>query len=253
MTVQFEAEVMDDSATLNVFWPRIREQHPNLVPQPPLPPIREDFGPAPAVTFQLMGPGVGSRFWFVTQDQAEVVQVQKDRFAFNWRKEPVPGGTVGEYPRYAYLRERFASLLNEFQEAVFERGLTPRVAWCEIAYINQIPATFDGNHRRLASILRLVNEVPLPGLPEPEDTAVAERHLLVRDGQPFGRFHINANTAFKIPSNEPIYVLNLTARGTASGAPDQGVLGFMDYGRNLIVHGFRDMTTDQMHAEWGLE
>ena len=201
-----------------------------------------------------MGPGAGSRYWFVTNDDAEVVQVQPDRFAFNWRREPTPGVTVGEYPRYAYIRERFVHLLAEFEGVVRQQGAPFRANWCEIVYVNQIPAiTSEQGRRPLSSILRVVRDVPLHGLPDPEDTAIAQRHVLVRDDQPFGRFHINANAAFKLPALEPIYVLTLTARGTTSGATEDGVLAFMDYGRDLIVHAFRDVTTEQMHAEWGLE
>lgn len=255
LTVQFDGEAMDDAALLNGFWPRIRNRYPRLVMQPPLAPLREDFGPSPpGLSIQLIGPGAGTRYWFLTEDQAELVQVQRDRFAFNWRKETAPGVEVGEYPRYPYVRERFAELFAEFEEAAGQARSGFRINWCEIAYINQIPAASERGHRPLASILRLVQNVPLNGLPNPEDSALVQRHLLLRDDRPFGRFYINANSAFKLPALEPIYILNLTVRGMPSDGPEgDGVLAFMDVGRDLIVNAFRDATTEAMHAEWGLQ
>lgn len=254
MTVQFDGDVIDERATLDGFWPRIRDRYPNLTTQPPLPPMKEDFSPgAPGVSIQLFGPGAGSRYWFASHDQAEVVQVQRDRFAFNWRKEPAPGLIVGEYPRYAYLRERFVELLAEFQQAAGLEDVTDRATWCEIAYINQIGAAAEGGHRPLASILRFVQSIPLPRLPAPQDSAFVQRHRLSRGDEPVGRFHINANAAFKVQTLEPIYVLNLTVRSMTPSAAEGGVMAFMDDGRDLAIQAFRDATTPEMHAEWGLE
>lgn len=44
----------------------------------------------------------------------------------------------------------------------------------------------------------------------------------------------------------------LTARGMPSSPDVEGVLEFADYGRDLIVRTFRDITTDEMHKEWQL-
>lgn len=252
LAVQFAGPVTDDQSTLNGFWPRIRHRYPELVVQPALPPMREDFGPIPGISFQFLNQP-SARYWFLSSDQAEVVQVQGDRLAFNWRKEPMPGTVVGDYPRYPYVRERFAEVLTEFRSYAQDRGTLLPANWCEIAYINQIPALVEGSPRGLGSILRLVNDVPLPGLPNPEDSAFVQRYTLSRGGAAVGRFHMNANAGFKLPAQELTYVVNLTVRGLVASEEEGGIIGFMDDGRDLIVHAFEAATTDEMHAEWGLE
>lgn len=258
MAVQFAAEVAAEGFALNQFWPRIRDRYPKLSAQPALPPMREDFGPNPGVAFQLLGgPVLPSRYWFVSQDDAEVVQVQGDRLAFNWRREPAPGIVVGDYPRYEYVRARFAAVLAEFLDEI-AHAKTPAIPnWCEIAYINQIPATDSNGDLPLASILRLIENPSLEKLPPPEDTSFAQRHVLTRAEKPFGRFHLTAARGLRInqaiPFPEPVYVINLTVRGLVDGPSAEDIMTFMDYGRDLIVHTFRDVTTDKMHDYWGLQ
>jgi hypothetical protein len=75
----------------------------------------------------------------------------------------------------------------------------------------------------------------------------------MRDEKPIGRFYISASAAFKNGTPELVYVLNLTVRGLAAGDTEEDIIAFMDYGRDLIVHTFRDITTDEMHSEWGLK
>jgi uncharacterized protein (TIGR04255 family) len=249
--VQFAGPLVDDQSALNGFWPRIREKYPNLVMQPALPPMREDFGPASGVSFQLLGQ-ISPRYWLASADQADLVQIQADRLAFNWRKEPLPGISVGDYPRYPHIRERFREALAELLAEADARGTTAPPNWCEIAYINHIPAMVDGRKLGLASILRLVNDVPLHQLPEPEDSAFLQRYVLTRDGSPYGRLHINASAAFTLPNQELTYVLTFTVRGLVSGEAQEDVLHFMDDGRDLIIHAFQDATHVEMHEEWGL-
>lgn len=66
----------------------------------------------------------------------------------------------------------------------------------------------------------------------------------------------DASSSRRSPPSEtpikPIYVLTLTVRGMASSPDVEGVLEFADYGRDLIVRTFRDITTDEMHKEWQL-
>jgi uncharacterized protein (TIGR04255 family) len=256
--VQFAGQIGPDGFALNRFWPRIRDRYPDLATQPALPAMREDFGPNPGVAFNLIGgPVLPMRFWFLSSDGSEVVQVQADRLAFNWRREPSPGVIVGDYPRYEHVREKFDAILGEFLDEASESGITAAPNWCEIAYINQVPGRNAEGPMPLSSILRLVQSLPLEKLGPAEDTAFGQRHILMREGQPFGRFYIEANRAMKVnprsPFPEPIYVLSLTTRGLVEGPDKENIIDFMNYGRDLIVHTFRDVITDDMHDDWGLQ
>ncbi len=46
-------------------------------------------------------------------------------------------------------------------------------------------------------------------------------------------------------------VMTLTARGAPRTSNLQGVLEFLDCGREWIVRGFEELTTEYMHGRWG--
>jgi len=250
LAVQLVEPATDDTITLGRFWPRVQGDYPKVEPQPPLPPMSEDFGiPGPSnVSFQILDRPPSARYWLLSADEAELIQVQPDRFAYNWRKGP----TDASYPRYAYLRGRFEDVLRTFIAVVEEQGRTVLPSWCEVTYIN--PIAGNGESRPdLSEILKRIAPEPPSPLPGPEDSNFAERFVLERDGAPFGRFYINASPAFSVVDRLPIYMLTLTARGMASTPDIAGVLDFLDEGRDFIVKSFRDMTTPEMHRKWGLQ
>jgi uncharacterized protein (TIGR04255 family) len=249
MSVQMGQPVTDDALTLGTFWPRVREEYPNVQTQPPLPPMSEDFrlGAPQSITFQLVGQS--SRYWLLSPDATELIQVQPDRFGYNWRKEPVDA----PYPRYRYLRERFHLVFSAFIGSTREKGRTMQPTWCEITYINPIETTdVAGGLANLSSVLRRLAPDHPGNLPPPQDTTFAERFLLTRDGSPTGRLYVSANPATRLQDQMPIYMLTLTVRGMPRTPDADGVYTFLDEGRDLIVRSFRDMTTPEMHAKWGL-
>ncbi|MGI8728857.1 MAG: TIGR04255 family protein [Solirubrobacteraceae bacterium] len=254
LSVQHDGPVIDEVGALADFWPTIREGFPGHQKQPPLPPVLEDFSPpglqAPGVVQFFTGPPQ-DRYWFITDDETRLIQVQPDRFAFNWRQ--VPGREA--YPRYRELRPEFEERYRTFLDCLTVDA--PRPTWCEITYINHVEAQSgaDGLHGPLSRILRGLNpEVTSPTLPPIEDTQLQQRfRILDTTGEPIGRFYLTAVPAFRAPDVVPIYVITLIARGKPADTSLEAVLGFFDFGRDLIVNGFKESTTDEMHRLWGLE
>jgi uncharacterized protein (TIGR04255 family) len=251
ISVQLAGPVADATVTLGQFWPRINGDYPLVETQPVLPPISEDFGPAqlvPSISFQLLGPA--SRYWLLSADATELVQVQPDRFGYNWRKEPVEK----PYPRYRYIRQQFVATFSEFIAAVETAGGTVQPTWCEVTYINPIPSMdADRELPDLSRILRRISPHESSVLPQrPQGTTLAERFLLSRDGVPYGRFYLSVNTGLRRTDQMPMHILTLTARALAASPDLTGVLTVLDEGRDLIVRSFREITTEEMHELWGL-
>lgn len=257
LSVQLSGPAIDEVGVLADYWPSIRADFPQHQKQPPLPRVVEDFS-LPG----QQGAGVGieffqghppSRYWFSSADDTRLVQVQPDRFAYNWRQ--IPGNEV--YPRYRELRPEFEARYAAFLDAVTAGTDGPTPEWCEITYINHVEAksTVAGVHGPLSRILRALNpDVTAPTLPAIEDTHVQQRFRILDDasGSPIGRFYLTAVPAFRTVDAAPIYVITLIARGRPADASMDSVLAFFDRGRELIVNGFRESTTDEMHELWGL-
>lgn len=249
LAVQFAAAVTDDATTLGRFWPRIQERYPIVATQPALPPMLEDFDSTqPQVMFQMLSGPPASRYWLQTSDRAGLLQVQPDRIAYNWRKEP---GDV-PYPRYEHIRREFVDLYDIFGQTCAEQGSELVPTWCEVTYINPIETFSMGGDLDVARILRRLHPFDLLGMGTPEHTSLAEQYVLVRDTGPYGRFYVNVSSGVRLEDNADLLLITLTVRGKASTPDSAGVVAFLDDGRDLIVRGFKDMTTAAMHVEWGL-
>jgi uncharacterized protein (TIGR04255 family) len=187
-SVEFDGDVIDEVGILSEFWRRIDDEFPRHEKQPPILQAAESFDVPPTppdVPIQLMSGLPGQRYWFLTEDQTLIVQVQADRLMFNWRQ------VVGDepYPRYATLAPRFADLLRIFLACDAVDTEIASVAWVELQYVNPIPAEGEhGTHGQLARILNfLVPDPPRDALPAVEDTQVQQRFRITGDdGDPQG-------------------------------------------------------------------
>lgn len=88
-------------------------------------------------------------------------------------------------------------------------------------------------------------------LSEPEDVRLALRFVIPDGaGNPLGRLHITSQPAYRITDGRPILILKLTARGKPDGEGIEGVLRFLNTGREWIVRGFASITSPGMHEIW---
>ncbi len=185
-----------------------------------------------------------SRAWFVSVDKTNLIQIQQDRFAFNWRRIDDK-----EYPRYEQVIAKFEENFRVFQEffVVEELGeleLNQR----EITYINHIPASGAwSQHGELGfAAPLLVGEMRGAFLPEPEDIALQVRYP-IQGGESLSRLYVVANPVDSMPSRDPAFRLTLTARGRLT---DGALRSQLDLGREWIVRGFTEVTSQRMHELW---
>lgn len=236
-------------AHLGLYALRMRDLGYDRIEQhPPLQPAFEHFGrtrPSPRVIIDL-GNRV-ARHWFVAADGNRLVQLQPDRLIHNWRKR----GADDEYPRYETIRATFLQRLEEFVAFTQDENLgelTPNQ--CEVTYVNHIrldPSDSTG----LSQVVGIAGDARTEGfLPAPEERRAAAVYVMTRAADPLGRLHVNARTGLDTDSQEPVVALHLTARGAPLSQGIEGVMGFLDLGREWIVRAFADVTTPTMHSCW---
>lgn len=234
-----------DKKFKNLF-PESEEQPPYRLPI-------ETFGPerySSGLRLEVGGMPLAPRFWFLDKEGTNLLQLQRDWFARNWRKQD----EAGTYIRYATLREAFKGDFSSFVDFVNEEGLG-QVAptQCELTYIDHIlPNEYWTMHGDIANVFEIVDFGRNEFLPEsPEDLRLAMSYLIPGDEGPVGRLHMNVQPAIRKIDNEPIFVVNTTARGAPLGTDMEGVLRFLDIGHEWAVRGFLDVTTSNMHKAWG--
>jgi len=120
--------------------------------------------------------------------------------------------------------------------------------------VNHIAAgTGWQNHGELDAVIGVFQRSFSDGfLDVPEDAGLRLRFLIPdRAGQPMGRLHIAIDPGFRSRDYHTLFIVNLTARGAPCGDGIDGVLSFLDIGRQWVVRGFASITTPKMHKLWG--
>lgn len=255
ISIQFDSLPLLQAPQIGLLWSKFRSRFPQTEQHIPLDPYIEKFDQDSKQTIQLEFSNVPPvpRCWFLNEKGSELIQVQLNRFTRNWRKV----NNEDEYPRYEYVRNQFAEDLIEFCQFLEDEDIGEfNPIQCEISYINHIEQMETwGNHSELEKVLAMWNPRDCDDLtPSLENIRVATRHIF-RDGAgaPLARLHISTQPAYSSSNNQPVFVMNITARGTPSVQSIDGVLSFVDKGRELIVRGFKSATTSEMHEAWGLK
>lgn len=253
LSVQFSPLVGMTVARFGALWERFKSKYSKTEDKPPLPTVIETFEPPrhQQLKLELMTEPQPPRVWFTNDQESELIQVQSDRFAFNWRKNP-PTAT---YPRYPSVRDGFEKHYAEFEAFIHQNGLGPIVATqCEVTYVNELPLGLGWSKPgELEKVF-----APWGGrhsddfLGPPEDCQARGRYVIRSpDGRPLGRLHYNFEPRIRISDASQLLRLVLTARGAPLGKETSGILAFLDLGREYVVRGFTSMTTEHMHAIWG--
>lgn len=117
------------SGHLGILWQKIRHDFPKTEDQNPIAPIsQDDIGKIDKLPLP--------RVWFIHRNENELVQVQRNRFHYNWRERD----EGDEYPGFDKVVNNFIRYLTLFQEFLIEENLGKLVTKeYELTYIDLIP------------------------------------------------------------------------------------------------------------------
>jgi uncharacterized protein (TIGR04255 family) len=226
--------------------------YPNVEEQDPLAAVVESFGDEPptspeSVLRAAATPRAPVRVWFSDPATGGLIQVQSDRFVFNWRC--VDGK---EYPRYGWVRSGFDDGLQRFLKAVGHSGPAEQlVDMCEVTYVNHIVSGHGWeNHGELHKVF------PQLGFPrlasgKPEEADVRLRFAMEAESRP-GRLHVRIFPAKRPSDGADLFVVNLIARDRPSNVAGD-VMRALDDAHRWVVTSFKEMTSPDMHKVWGIK
>lgn len=251
LSVQFQPLENWRAPHAGVFWSTIQPQFPHVEVHNALPALHEKFGEefwqqVPQFQFETINPN-SIRTWFVESTRSWLIQVQPDRFVVNWRK--VTGDEV--YPRYvSAVRPRFVAEWQRFRKFITSLGLGEiEVQQCEVTYVNDIAQ--GQQWQRYSDALRLLSYWQEKGtdgfLPPPETFSMSGTFEMPERS---GRLHFTAQRVIRRNDNTQALQVKLIARGRPASSQDNDVLAWMDQGREWIVRGFADLTSEKAQAYW---
>jgi uncharacterized protein (TIGR04255 family) len=211
-------------------------------PRVELPIERFDVPEVPPISFEMLPSAPVPRLYFHDREGTQLVQLQNDWFARNWRKLQ----TSADYPRYPALRAAFEADLRHLADYIQTKDLGDIIpTQCEITYINHIPV------EDVASAITLVNDARRSSMPEAEGTHLATQFVITTGHDRVGRLHLQARSGRSKASGEPVVVLTITARGKPLGEGIDGLLAMLDLGREWCNRAFDNVTRPEMQERWG--
>ncbi|MEW8691413.1 MAG: TIGR04255 family protein [Candidatus Thiodiazotropha endolucinida] len=254
LSVQFEPLQKLVVPEIGLLWQHYGQQFSHVEQHPPIDPTIERLGVRaveglPKIE-RLSGPPL-PRIWFLDDTKRELLQIQQDRFVRNWRKinEDDP------YPRYDdHIKPRFVEDLADFEKFIASSDIGKIIPnQCEVTYINHIVSSeVWSSHSEIHKVFNLIltNNYQSDNL-DLEDVSFRHRYQIKDDnGEFIGRLYATAQPAMMQSDNRPIFVFTLVARGKPLEKGIDGVIRFMDLGRELIVEIFAESTSTEMHALW---
>jgi uncharacterized protein (TIGR04255 family) len=244
LSISFEPLPGYRSAHAGRLWERLRTQFQSTDDQPELPTaIEGPGGPAPPARLEMMErPRI--RTWLQSDDGTQLLQVQHNRVAYNWKR----GEVSQPYPSYEAVERRFLELLPVVTGFFTEERLgqvLPNQA--EVTYVNHIREPHD----RASDVVVLWRRTGSAFLPPAEDVRLGIRYPLAdKTRQMTGRLIVNMQPAYMASTHEEIIRLDLTARGKPRSRDIDGAVAFLRLGHEWIVQGFAEMTTEDMQRKW---
>lgn len=233
-----------------LFWTEIREQFPLSESAPRLPTSVELFdGPEAQLTFSALPPVQLPRTVFKTNPEGELVQIQDDKFVFNW----VRTSQAAQYPRFERTSARLWELYTLWAKFYEKRyGTAPPLKQCELTNVNVVEVKDFGDD--FADMHRAFVVDPfewnVPGLVA--ETYVRQRvHRLVdENGDAIGRLHSVITPVFG-PSNQKAFHFELTARSSPNIKTEDQARDFFEHAHVMINAAFMASVTKHMLSVWG--
>ncbi len=225
-----------------LYWRRVADTFPIVEEQPPIQPVIERF-PGQEASFAISGAFPSPRIWMISADGHRLLQLQRDRFLFNWKRE----ARELPYPSYEVVISEFERWFGDFNAFVSQEVKEqPTALQYELTYVNQIDS-------------EAIGLVGLDGILVDHIGDKREgRFLPVPDG-------INWTSTFGLPGNvgrlrmhaitvtsesgRRVVRLDLTARGIPSETSDGGRKAWFDLAHEWITHGFADATSPKLQRD----
>lgn len=237
---------LDDLQVAHVgsLWERLRQDFPRTETLPPLPPTLIANGPSDfQVQFQF-GPIEASPFprvWFVSADDATLVQVQRDRLIINWRRR----AEDSSYPSYSVIIAKLRDVLGLLVGFLEEQSLgTPELVGVELAYVNALQFGRDlAGPGDVESVVPFLAWRPPVGPPDPLMLSGLSWNAQLDLADDEGNLHIGLRTTQRPSDGQGLVRLDLLARKFSPALETHAIWNWFDLAHASIVTTFSDITS----------
>ncbi len=198
---------------LGAIWQEFKKDgFVRIVERPPVNPTIEVFpNQGEETEFEISNVPPFSRIWFIHEDESKILQVQRDRFTFNWRRT----NPDQKYPGFSAIFETFEDFYNRFGEMIKNLGIgSVAPSQYELTYIDQLMCGDGWN--TLNDIGKVYNL--FTDFQQPNDSFWQDAELVnFRTSFPAihlrGRLHLAVSNRIKMPEQHQTLQTDFTVRG----------------------------------------
>lgn len=244
ISVQHERSTEYYDLYANYAYEKLRDRYPAIEERDTVPPVFETFSGerkvygGGSIKLGLTNQVINNRYFFVTEDESEIVQYQADRIGFNWRRRE------GEYPGFETVFgefKRIAGVIGKLHEERKWGKLRP--TQCEITYVNRIAVS----DIRENLPINFFSGTSLESLESFRTGAIS---IVKHNGEAIGRMYVDTNI---VSANEgPQIVLQLVFRGPPGNDDLEACFKRIEMGHETIIKTFERITTEDAKATWKL-
>jgi uncharacterized protein (TIGR04255 family) len=247
LSVQFERLNALLAPHLGEIWQEFKKDgFVHIKEQPPVVPTVEQF-PNPPKRAQLHISNTDlARIWFIHEDDNRLIQVQRDRFTFNWRKtESAP-----EYPGFSSIFEGFKGFYNRFKQVLEKQeigSITP--SQYELTYIDQL---LRGDGWDTLDDIGKIYNLFVDSQQSDSFWSNAES-MILRTSFPVpdlhGRLHLAIRSRVKMPEQRQTLQTDFTMRGFPGNTEHDAMIAWFKVARDRIREKFTSMFTGDIQTQ----
>jgi uncharacterized protein (TIGR04255 family) len=191
------------------------------------------------------------RFWFIRPEDETVIQVQTDRFFYNWKK----GSSQRTYPRFEQVYKGFETEFAKFDKFITETGLgTVDCTEYELTYVNTVsPRNGLENFTQVAKIIPKLAPMfdPNSKLQPSALRTQANFDLMHICG---GQGHIDIKPFINSSDSQAGLILSLTVKGFDEDKSPNARTAWYQRAREWISSSFTELTSEEIQSKfWGKE
>ena len=216
-----------------------------IMEQPPVMPTMEAFpSENRGVQFHINVPDL-PRIWFIHEDDNQIIQVQRDRFTFNWRKTKPDQG----YPGFPSICGKFEGFYNHFCQIMVDMGIGKVIPLqYELTYIDQLR---QGNGWNTLDELGKIYNM-FVDFQEPDSFWSSAESLSLRASFTLinlrGRLHLTIRNRVKMPEEIQTLQTDFTVRGFPVNA-DCPTIDWFKLAREEIRKKFAMLFTENLQTQ----
>ena len=227
------------SGHFGILWQKFRPDFSKTEDQNLVGPVsQEDIGNSDKIPLP--------RIWFIHNKENELIQVQRNRFLYNWRKRRVED----EYPGYKRVAENFEKYLSHFRRFLLEEELGNLDAKeYELTYIDLVPQgqgweNFGDLEKVFPNFLSLTKQGILS-----TDVMNINWATILSLPNSLGQLQIAIRSARRVPDHHLLLQIEFNAY---SSQPYQPMQAWFDAAHKTITELFSNLVSDKIQEKfWG--